>query len=65
VRASFSEHQQVLDGILKEDPDLAAEALRKHVLVQGDRFSDLMAVYVEAMRGRGNGAHASLDHRTK
>jgi len=43
MRASFSEHQQIVDAILAGNPDLAAESLRAHVLVQGQRFSDLMA----------------------
>jgi DNA-binding GntR family transcriptional regulator len=43
MRASFSEHQQIVDAILAGNQDIAAEALRAHVLVQGDKFSDLMA----------------------
>jgi DNA-binding GntR family transcriptional regulator len=53
MRASFFEHQQIVDAILAGNPDLAAEALRAHVLVQGERFSDLMAfLRRDAERGR-------------
>lgn len=41
---SFAEHQQILNAILAGDSESSEEFLRKHVLVQGDRFADLMAV---------------------
>ena len=40
---SFLEHQGLVEAILAGDGDLAAERLRTHVLVQGERFTDLMA----------------------
>jgi DNA-binding GntR family transcriptional regulator len=43
MRTSNSEHQQIIEAILAGAPELAAESLRTHVLVQGERFSDLMA----------------------
>src|SRR5205823_3395703 len=43
VPASFREHQAVLDAILAGDPERTAKSLREHVLVQGERFADLIA----------------------
>ena len=44
VMASFSEHEAVVESLLRGDADRAAEQLRNHVLVQGQRFTDLMAM---------------------
>jgi len=44
VGASFSEHEAVVESLLRGDADRAAEQLRNHVLVQGQRFTDLMAM---------------------
>ena len=41
--ASFNEHAQVVEALLQGDADLAAERLRNHILVQGERFADLLA----------------------
>jgi DNA-binding GntR family transcriptional regulator len=41
--ASLREHQRVVDAILAGNSELTAEVLRTHVLVQGERFGDLMA----------------------
>ena len=43
MRTSYGEHQCIVDGILAGDAELTAEAMRNHVLVQGERFGDLMA----------------------
>jgi DNA-binding GntR family transcriptional regulator len=40
---SYSEHQQVVDAIIAGDGEAAAERLRGHVMVQGQRFADLIA----------------------
>ncbi|MGU3540691.1 GntR family transcriptional regulator [Methylobacterium sp. A54F] len=40
---SLAEHTAVVEAIIAGDEAGAAEALRSHVLVQGDRFSDLVA----------------------
>ena len=40
---SFAEHQGIVDAIIAGKPELTAELLREHVLVQGERFADLMA----------------------
>jgi DNA-binding GntR family transcriptional regulator len=43
VRNSFSEHEGIVAAILAGDGDRAAELLRQHVTVQGERFADLIA----------------------
>ena len=40
---SLCEHQAIVAAITAGDESAAAERLRSHVLVQGDRFSDLVA----------------------
>jgi DNA-binding GntR family transcriptional regulator len=40
---SWREHDGVVKAILVGDGDLAAQLLREHVMIQGQRFSDLMA----------------------
>ncbi|HJW24033.1 MAG TPA: GntR family transcriptional regulator [Rhodocyclaceae bacterium] len=43
MNTSFSEHAGIVDAILAGDGDLAASRLRSHVVVQGERFADLVA----------------------
>jgi DNA-binding GntR family transcriptional regulator len=43
IRSSYSEHQAIVDFILAGDSEGAATVLRKHVVVQGERFADLVA----------------------
>jgi DNA-binding GntR family transcriptional regulator len=43
MNVSFNEHLQVIDAITKGDEDAAEKALRRHVMVQGERFADLLA----------------------
>jgi DNA-binding GntR family transcriptional regulator len=40
---SFAEHGEVVAAIAAGDGQAAAEALRRHVVVQGERFADLVA----------------------
>ena len=40
---SFNEHDQIVAAIRAGDPEAAATALRDHVIVQGDRFHDLLS----------------------
>lgn len=40
---SYAEHEGVVQAILDGDGDTAAKLLREHVMIQGQRFSDLMA----------------------
>jgi len=43
VRSSFSEHGGIVEAIVNGDGERAAELLRQHVSVQGERFADLIA----------------------
>lgn len=43
VQASFTEHGKIVAAIIAGDPEAASEAMRAHVRVQGERFSDLVA----------------------
>jgi len=43
LKNSFSEHQGIVDALVAGDGDLAAERLRNHVIVQGERYGDLVA----------------------
>ncbi|WP_449410729.1 GntR family transcriptional regulator [Methylobacterium komagatae] len=40
---SLAEHRAIVEAILAGDDATAAERLRSHVLVQGDRFADLIS----------------------
>jgi DNA-binding GntR family transcriptional regulator len=40
---SFEEHQAILDALRAGDADTAVQAIRAHVVVQGERFGDLIA----------------------
>jgi DNA-binding GntR family transcriptional regulator len=40
---SYHEHDAVVRAIIDGDGELAARLLREHVMIQGQRFSDLMA----------------------
>ena len=43
VPQSLAEHEAIVAAILAGDATQAADALRGHVIVQGDRFTDLVA----------------------
>lgn len=43
VNGSLSEHQTILDALKAGDGEQMAVSLRSHVLVQGERFADLVA----------------------
>jgi DNA-binding GntR family transcriptional regulator len=43
VANSFDEHDGVVTAILAGNGELAAERIRQHVLIQGERFGDLIA----------------------
>ncbi|MGE3292209.1 MAG: GntR family transcriptional regulator [Geminicoccaceae bacterium] len=45
VVASLSEHQAVVDAVLAGDSE---RALRAHILIQGDRLSDFIAMFSAA-----------------
>jgi DNA-binding GntR family transcriptional regulator len=41
--ASFAEHDALVSAIVSGDGELAAQLAREHVMIQGERFADLMA----------------------
>ena len=43
LQHSFDEHQSILDAIKSGDSELAMRSVRGHVVVQGERFADLVA----------------------
>lgn len=43
IRTSFSEHDDVVRAILEGDGERTAVLLREHIVIQGQRFADLMA----------------------
>jgi DNA-binding GntR family transcriptional regulator len=43
LATSYDEHDAVVRAIVGGDGELAARLLREHVMIQGQRFSDLMA----------------------
>ena len=51
VQRSFSEHQNILDALRAGDAELAMTSARQHVLVQGERFADLIACLNQLNRG--------------
>ncbi len=40
---SFEEHQAIVDALREGDVDKAQQSIRAHVVVQGERFGDLIA----------------------
>ncbi|MFZ6849569.1 GntR family transcriptional regulator [Undibacterium sp. RuRC25W] len=43
VKMSFHEHDQVVEAIMAGDGEQAAQLLRGHIIIQGERFADLIA----------------------
>ena len=43
MKRSYNEHEAVVCAIRNGDDSAASEAMRAHVLIQGDRFHDLVA----------------------
>jgi DNA-binding GntR family transcriptional regulator len=43
LKKSFDEHQTILDALRDNDEERAAATIRGHVVVQGERFTDLLA----------------------
>ena len=48
---SLREHEGVVQAILAGDAELTAQRLRDHVVVQGQRFADLVASMAELQNG--------------
>src|SRR5574337_1007407 len=59
MQTSYSEHQGIVEAILAGDGEHAAEALRSHVAVQGERFADLVASLASLKAGDADSARAA------
>jgi len=55
LQRSQQEHAEVVAAIEAGDAEAAADALRRHVRVQGDRFTDFVASMHHQMRSSGTG----------
>jgi DNA-binding GntR family transcriptional regulator len=42
IANSFAEHEAIVDAIMVGDEEMAEEKLRSHVMIQGERFNDLL-----------------------
>ena len=62
---SFREHQGIVDAILAGDSEGAAERLRAHVTVQGQRFSDLVTSLDDLSAKRSSKPAAPKDARAR
>jgi len=43
MSASFGEHVEIMEALSHSEPEVAADRLRRHIIVQGERFADLLA----------------------
>ncbi len=55
MNSSFAEHAEIVDAIVAGNSDKVAEKLRNHVLVQGERFTDLVATLRQFNTGNNSG----------
>jgi len=55
LSTSFAEHGGIVEALLAGDAELASERLRSHILVQGERFTDLLASLANLRDGPSNG----------
>jgi len=42
IGSSFAEHETIVEAIMAGDEERAAESLRAHIMIQGERFNDLL-----------------------
>lgn len=52
MRQSMDEHREILRALGAGDSAAAGDALRSHVIVQGERFHDLLASYENSPSGK-------------
>lgn len=57
---SFTEHSAIVDAIVAGDSELAATKLRSHVVVQGERFTDLVATLRQFNAGEKQDSVAAI-----
>lgn len=54
MKHSYSEHDAIVTAIRAGDGDAASLAMRDHVIVQGDRYHDLVAALRQGAAARGS-----------
>jgi DNA-binding GntR family transcriptional regulator len=52
MRQSMAEHDLILNALKDGDANLAADTLRSHVTVQGEKFHDLLSSYEKSAAGK-------------
>jgi DNA-binding GntR family transcriptional regulator len=57
---SLAEHAGIVEAIREGNEELAAKRLRDHVLVQGERFSDMMLNFAAAAESRSRAPQRSV-----
>lgn len=55
VQRSFEEHQEIVDALRSGDADKVVTSMRNHVVVQGERFADLLASVSKLCAGNAAG----------
>ena len=65
VQTSFDEHQAIVDAITAGDGENAARLIRDHVIVQGERYGDLVASIGNMKTGATTAAATSPSHGRK
>jgi DNA-binding GntR family transcriptional regulator len=45
IRDSYEEHEGIVSAIVSGDESKAEERVRNHILIQGERFADLVAIF--------------------
>jgi DNA-binding GntR family transcriptional regulator len=66
VTNSFNEHSGIVEALAAGNAELASERLRAHILVQGERFADLLAslATLQASRARAESADPAYQPTT-
>ncbi len=59
VANSYNEHGGIVDALLAGDAELASGRLRAHILVQGERFTDLLASLASLQASRTTAGKAT------
>jgi DNA-binding GntR family transcriptional regulator len=59
IQRSFEEHQAIVDALRDADAEQAALSVRNHVIVQGERFADLVSS-LSRLEAAGAEAEAAL-----
>jgi len=59
LKTSFDEHDGVVNAIIAGNSELTVELLRQHIMIQGQRFADLVAS-LHQLKNAGDGDHPAL-----